>query len=135
MKKNTTIYNTAPTKKTVPRTDKLDMYNTTPNGKYAKMMEGYIPAVKEDKGNELQFMKAGNIVEITLGDKKFAIHDPARIEGIIKLVEDHQTSIHLIRNRTKELTAKVQELVITVNKLSNELQQLKEKLNGGNSYL
>lgn len=125
------IYNKKPNGAGIPK-EAPSIYNTAPNnnGVYGKMMEGYIPPPKENKSNELQMLKHGNVVEITLNDKKFAIHDPVRIEGIINLVEKHEDSLVALRQSNRTLTAKVQELVQTVNGLKREVNTLKEKLNG-----
>lgn len=129
------IYNTRPDQSGAPK-EAPSIYNTSPNNKgvYGKMMEGYVPVPKADKSNELQLLKHGNVVEITLNDKKFAIHDPVRIEGIINLVEKHEESLVMLRQSQRTLTAKVQELINKVNSLKGEVQTLKEKLNGQNNY-
>lgn len=137
MNKNTTVYNSKTNGKGIPKEEKPSIYNTAPNkGElYEKMMEGYVPVPKKDKSSELQFMKHGNVVEITLNDKTFAIHDPVRIEGIIKLVERHEDSLMMLRQSNRSLTAKMQELIQQVNSLKTEVRSLQEKLNGGNNYL
>lgn len=133
--KNSSIYNVKPDGSGAPK-ETPSIYNTAPNSKgiYGKMMEGYIPPPKADKTNEIQLLKHGNVVEITLNDKKFAIHDPVRIEGIINLVEKHEESLVMLRQSNRALTAKVQELILKVNSLKSEVQTLKEKLNGPNNY-
>lgn len=129
------IYNTKPDQSGAQK-EEPSIYNTAPNNKgvYGKMMEGYVPVPKAAKSNELQLLKHGNVVEITLNDKKFAIHDPVRIEGIINLVEKHEESLVMLRQSNRTLTAKVQELINKVNNLKGEVQTLKEKLNGQNNY-
>lgn len=133
--KNSSIYNVKPDGSGAPK-EAPSIYNTAPNknGVYGKMLEGYIPAPKADKSNELQMLKHGNVVEITLHDKTFAIHDPVRIEGIINLVEKHEDSLVMLRQSNRTLTAKVQELINKVNSLKGEVQTLKERLNGQNNY-
>lgn len=132
--KNSSIYNSTPNGDGIPKEEKPSIYNTAPtnNGVYGKMLEGYIPVPKVQKSTEVQMLKHGNVVEITLDDKKFAIHDPVRIEGIINLVERHEDSLVMLRQSNRNLTAKVQELIQKVNSLKSEVQTMKEKLNGQN---
>lgn len=126
MKKSTSIYNTKPNGNGIPKeTSKV----------YQSMSEGYIPPPKKEKDNGLQMSKLGNIVEITLGDKTFAIHDPARIEGIINLVEKHETSMYNMRQSHNQVSRKVQELTREVNALKSDIRKLQEQINNGGSFL
>ena len=127
----------------------MSIYNSKPNGKglpekgvpqgngtsiYNKMMEGYIPPPPKEKA-PYGLSKMGSVIELTLGDEKVIVHDPARLEGIINLVEKHEESIRSVRQSVKQLRGFVSKQDATLNQLKDEVQRLKDMLSGNNRYL
>lgn len=121
------IYNKAPNGSNLPKNTEQSVYN--------KMLEGYIPPPRKVKSPH-GITKMGSVVEITLGDEKLIVHDPARLEGIIQLVEKHEESMYSIRQTVKQLRTVLTKQDAELKTLKSEVQRLKEILNGNNgNYL
>ncbi|EOR9073870.1 hypothetical protein FOI42_RS02020 [Escherichia coli] len=95
---------------------------------YNKIPEGYVPVPKSDKSKELQLLRQGSITEITLGDKTFQVHDPVKIEQLIKLVERHEERLHSVSNETAQLKRKIQYMENEIRTLRNSINKLQDQI-------
>lgn len=93
---------------------------------YNKLPEGYIPLPKVDRTKELKLLRHGSITEITLDGKTFQVHDPARIEQMIKFVERHDERLFSMGQENIQLKRKIDEITIKVNSLQSTVNNLQE---------
>jgi chromosome segregation ATPase len=100
------------------------------NGKsiYNKIPEGYVPVPKEDKSKSLSLLRQGSITEITIDGKTFQVHDPARVEKIIQMVERHEERFFSIGQELSRTKQKCTMLENQINKLSNTVSKLQEQI-------
>ena len=91
---------------------------------------------KVEESYDLSVLKSGSVTEITLGDKKFEVIDPNRIEQSLKLISQMNESLYSLRQRIKELSQSNNQLVEEINKLKSEVQKLKDNSNnyGSSEY-
>lgn len=101
---------------------------------YNKLPTGYKQPVQKKK-DELKLIKHGSVTEITLGDKKFHVHDPVRMEGIISLVEKHDERIFELSQNSSALIQQVRELTNTVRVLKSDLQKLQDQIKQNGLFL
>lgn len=101
---------------------------------YNKLPTGYVKPL-EKKKDELTLIKHGSVTEITLGDKKFHVHDPVRMEGIISLVERHETRIFELSQSNSTLIQQVRELTNTVRILRSDIQKLQDLIKQNGQFL
>jgi len=80
--------------------------------------------------SKLQMLQRGSVTEITMGDKTFQVTDPKKIEQTITVLKTHDEAIFTLRQRVKEQTSVINQLLQDVNTLKNEVQRLKEITNG-----
>lgn len=112
-----------------------NIYNKTPSNKNldedAQQMYDTMNDVKKEKSQSPIVKSVGRVTEITLGDSKFSVHDPVRIENIIKLTEKNDSSITQIRQSIRSTNLVIKQLQQRVGSLEAELKAIKEKLNNG----
>ncbi|WEM33345.1 hypothetical protein EJP02_284 [Escherichia phage EJP2] len=112
-----------------------NIYNKTPSNKNldaeAEQMYDTMNNVKKEKSQSPIVKSVGRVTEITLGDSKFSVHDPVRIENIIKLAEKHESSITQIRQSIRSTNLVIKQLQQRVGSLESELKAIKDKLNNG----
>lgn len=100
--------------------NKKNIYNTIP--------EGYVPVPKEDKSKQLSLLRQGSITEITLDGKTFQVHDPQRVENIIKMVERHEDRLYNTSQEVSKMKQKCHQLEAQVTKLVSKVNRLQEQL-------
>lgn len=95
---------------------------------YNKIPEGYVPLPKVDKSKELKLLRQGSITEITMDGQTFQVHDPIKIEQMIKFVERHEDRLYSLSQENLVLKRKVTELTQKVNQLQNNVNTLQEQI-------
>ncbi|AGC35169.1 hypothetical protein GNZ01_06080 [Escherichia coli] len=100
------------------------------NGKsiYNKIPEGYVPVPKEQKSKQISLLRQGSITEITLDGKTFQVHDPARIEKIISLVERHEERFFSLSQELAKTKQNCRLLENQISTLTNTVKQLQEQI-------
>ena len=86
--------------------------------------------LKDSIESKLSILERGSVTEITLGGRTFQITDPKRIEQTFSVLQHHEESLHLLRQRVKEQSSAINQLINEVTTLKNEVQRLKEITNG-----
>lgn len=87
-------------------------------------------ALKEQAESKLDIIQRGSVTEITLGNRKFQVSDPAKLERVISILKGQEDAISTMRQRMKEQHNALAVLVQEVQTLKNEVQRLKEITNG-----
>ena len=101
---------------------------------YNKLPKDYVKPQKS-KSPELNLVKSGSITEITLGDKKFHVHDAIKMESIISLVEKHDEQIFEISQSNRVLQQHIRELTNIIRVLKSDVIKLQEIVKNNGSFL
>lgn len=101
---------------------------------YDRMMEGYVPVPKGSGKDELSFRPNGSVVEITLGDKKFAVHDAARLERVVELVKKNDTRLTQVQENLRTAINTLNKQAQHIHNMKAEIKELQEKLRNGYQY-
>jgi hypothetical protein len=102
------------------------MYSSKPDESFDKKSE----VLKEQAQSKLDILQRGSVTEITLGNRKFQISDPAKLERVAMILKGHEDMLSTMRNRIKEQHNAISVLISEVQTLKNEVQRLKEITNG-----
>lgn len=95
---------------------------------YNRIPEGYVPVPKVDKTKDIKLLRHGSITEITLDGTTFQVHDPAKLEQLIKLVERHEDRLYDMKSENFKLKQLVTELTQRCNKLTSEVKKIQEQI-------
>ncbi|EFJ0711979.1 hypothetical protein AYH43_005630, partial [Escherichia coli] len=83
---------------------------------------------KEQKSKQISLLRQGSITEITLDGKTFQVHDPARIEKIISLVERHEERFFSLSQELAKTKQNCRLLENQISTLTNTVKQLQEQI-------
>lgn len=78
----------------------------------------------------ITLLREAHVTEITLGNQKLRVMDAGHIQGVINMMERHDSSIKQINKTLNTMNRSMNALSQQIASLRNELDELKGKING-----
>lgn len=78
----------------------------------------------------IKILREAHVTEITLGNQTLRVMDAGHIQGVINMMEKHDSSIKQINKTVGNLNRSIGVLSQQITSLKAELDEIKGKLNG-----
>lgn len=101
------------------------IYNTPRIGEHEKKIQE-----TTEPSQTITFLREAHVTEITLGNQKLRVMDAGHIQGVINMMDKHDSSIKQINKTISTLNRNIQTMHQQIQVLQREINDLKGKLNG-----
>lgn len=79
---------------------------------------------------EIKFLREAHVTEITLGNQTLRVMDAGHIQGVINMIEKHDTSIKQLQKTVNTQNQTLRLIDQRTQKMERDIEDLKGKLNG-----
>lgn len=79
---------------------------------------------------QIKLLREAHVTEITLGSQTLRVMDAGHIQGVINMIEKHDSSIKQLNKTVNTMNRNIQLMHQQIQQLNTEIDNLKGKLNG-----